>query len=412
METFSAAAQIAILYTALYWILKSAKGSRFGQALMGIGILTTLLALFTYLFHFHVLSLIIKYLLIYLSISTVVIFQPEIRRILATVGALGGGSGQQRGTRGGAATPEAFVEAVALLSSRRLGALFAFERGISLRGYEESGVVTDAAISKELLTAVFTPPLPLHDGGAVVRDGRLASAHCIFPVSNNPDLVQSGMRHRAAVGMSEETDAIVLVVSEETGAISVAHNGKIIRYPAQTGASDAYRWIARGLGEKSGGPAKRPGLAGWADALATWSGGLAGMFGLGAKRSGAAGRVHAAHTDAAGKTQTSRTDRGGAAARFKAAAAAAAKAFTRNFWLKALALALAFVTYGALHDEAEREATVSARRDGADQMAPLRLRPALPSAGDAEERTPSAAATGAGTGIKPSTDGKKSDSRK
>lgn len=129
-------------------------------------------------------------------------------------------------------TPEAFVDSVFHLAGKRLGALLAFERGISLRGYERTGVLLDARISTGLLVSVFTPPLPLHDGGAIIRNGRLAAAHCLFPVSNNPvGLSECGMRHRAAVGISEETDALVVVVSEERGQISVAHNGQLKRYP-------------------------------------------------------------------------------------------------------------------------------------------------------------------------------------
>lgn len=250
MQTMSAILQIAILYFVIYAILKGARGSRFGQALMGIGLLTTMLVAFTYLFHFYVLSLIIKYLLIYLAISTVVIFQPEIRRILATVGAFGYLE-KSKHRPDGSATPDLMMEVLSDLSSRRIGALFAFERGISLRSYEETGIVTDAVVSRELVNTIFTPPLPLHDGGAVIRAGRLASAHCIFPVSNNPELIRSGMRHRAAVGLSEETDALVVVVSEESGAISVAHNGKLFRYTGKSAASSVKKWIVKALPAES-----------------------------------------------------------------------------------------------------------------------------------------------------------------
>ena len=251
MNMLSAILQVAILYMAVYAILKGARGSRFGQVLMGIGVLALLLAAFTYLFHFYVLSLVVKYLLIYISISTVVIFQPEIRRILATVGAFGYLE-KPKHRPDGSVTPEFMVKAILDLAEKRIGALFAFERGISLRGYEETGHAIDAIISPELLAAVFTPPLPLHDGGTVIRNGRLASAHCIFPVSNNPDLITSGMRHRAAVGLSEETDALVVAVSEETGLVSVAHNGKLFRYSGQKAFDSVLRWVVKALPAESG----------------------------------------------------------------------------------------------------------------------------------------------------------------
>ena len=242
----SAVAQVAILYVVIYTILKYAKGSRFGQALMGVGILAAAMFAFAFLFHFDVLSTLIRYLLIYLAISTVVIFQPEIRRILSQVGAFGY-LDRPKYAQDGAATPDFMTETILALADRRVGALLAFERGISLRSYEDTGVRTDAVFSRELVEAIFTPPLPLHDGGLTIRNGRIAAAHCVFPISNNPDLVSSGMRHRAAVGLSEETDALVVVVSEETGVVSVAHNGRLIRYVGDQRAQSLVRWINKAL---------------------------------------------------------------------------------------------------------------------------------------------------------------------
>lgn len=244
----SAAIQIAILYFAIYAILKSAKGSRFGQALLGVGVLAALSALFTFVLHFDVLSKIVQWILIYLALSTVVIFQPEIRRILATVGAFGAFD-RPKYTADGAAEPEFVVDTLLALADRKIGALIAFERGISLRGYEATGVRLDSLFSRELVQSIFTPPLPLHDGGMTMRNGRISSAHCIFPVSNNPDLLSSGMRHRAAVGLSEETDALVVVVSEESGAVSVAHNGRLFRYYGDMREAALRRWVNKAMRE-------------------------------------------------------------------------------------------------------------------------------------------------------------------
>ena len=239
--------QILILYVAIYAILKGAKGSRFGQTLLGVGVLATLLVLFSMVFKFEVLSQIIKILLIYMAISSVVIFQPEIRRFLQTVGAFGYFE-KPKHTPEGAARPELIVETLQELARRRMGALIAFERGIALRAYETTGVPTDAIFTPELVKSIFTPPLPLHDGGVVMKNGRISSAHCIFPVSNNPNLMASGMRHRAAVGLSEETDALVVVVSEERGAISIARNGRLFRYGANDTTS-LLRWVTRAMPE-------------------------------------------------------------------------------------------------------------------------------------------------------------------
>ena len=238
--------QIAILYLVFYAILKGAKGSRFGQALMGFGIIAAALTAFAYLFHFDVLTRIVQFLLVYIAVSTVVIFQPEIRRILSAVGAFGYLERPKYGP-GNSATPELVVETLLSLSKRRMGALIAFERGISLRGYEETGIKLEAVFSRELVTCIFTPPMPLHDGGMVMRDGHISSAHCIFPVSNNPDLISSGMRHRAAVGLSEDTDALVVVVSEETGDISVARNGRLFRYSGDQKEDSVMRWVSKSL---------------------------------------------------------------------------------------------------------------------------------------------------------------------
>ncbi len=258
----SAIIQIAVLYFVIYAILKSAKGSRFGQALMGFGLLAALLIAFAYLFHFDVLTRIVQFLLVYIAVSTVVIFQPEIRRILSAVGAFGFLEKPKYGP-GDAATPDLVVETLLALADKRIGALLAFERGISLRGYEETGVLLDAVFSRGLVTSIFTPPLPLHDGGAVLKNGRLSSAHCIFPVSNNPNLIASGMRHRAAVGLSEETDALVIVVSEETGDISVARNGKLFRYSGEQRAESLHRWLARTLPRAGGGASRLGTLWTW-----------------------------------------------------------------------------------------------------------------------------------------------------
>lgn len=242
MISTSAIIQIAILYLVIYSILKAARGSRFGQVLMGFGILSALLMAFSFIFQFEVLTRIVQFLLAYIAVSTVVIFQPEIRRILSQVGAFGYFE-KPKYRPDGAASAELLIETILELSENRTGALFAFERGISLRSYEDTGVVMNAVFSRELVKCIFTPPMPLHDGGAIIRNGHLAAAHCIFPISNNPQLISCGMRHRAAVGLSEETDALVVVVSEESGAISVARNGRLHRYTGDRRAEGLSRWI-------------------------------------------------------------------------------------------------------------------------------------------------------------------------
>lgn len=244
--SLSAIIQIAILYAVFLAILKAAKGSRFGQVLLGVGLLAGTLVAFAYVFEFDVLSAIIRSLLVYLAISTVVIFQPEIRRMLSQLGAFGFFE-RPKTDANGVASPDFIVTIIQSLADHKIGALLAFERGISLRSYESTGVIVNADFSQELVTCIFTPPLPLHDGGMTVRNGRISAAHCVFPVSNNPSLSVSGMRHRAAVGLSEETDALVVVVSEESGAVSIARNGRLVRYHGAEIEPALRRWIPKVL---------------------------------------------------------------------------------------------------------------------------------------------------------------------
>ena len=242
--------QIFILYLVIYAILKGARGSRFGQVLMGAGVLFALLVAFTLVFRFDVLSVIIGWLLLYLALSSVVIFQEEIRRFLAAMGSfLFQDRTRTHAVFGGRVSPEDLTTIIFKLARRRIGALIAFERGISLRGFETTGVELDAIISSELFFSIFTEPMPLHDGGVVIRHGRVAAAHCLFPVSSKGDLSTSGMRHRAAVGVTEQTDALVIVVSEETGRVSVAHNGRLIRYPdaEEDSRMAVLRWIRKAM---------------------------------------------------------------------------------------------------------------------------------------------------------------------
>ena len=225
---FNDVMQILILYMGVYALIRFVRGTRNAQVLLGFCVLVVFLLLFTYVFNFDVVARVVYLLLIYLALSMVVVFQQEIRRMLALVG------GQRLFDRGHAvgleSVPEKLCRCVMSLSRARIGALIAVERGISLGSYEDSGVKLNAVVSHELMVSIFTPPRPLHDGGIIMRNGRIAAAHCLFPVSNQSELTVSGMRHRAAVGLSEDTDAVIVVVSEETGKIAVAHNGRLHRY--------------------------------------------------------------------------------------------------------------------------------------------------------------------------------------
>lgn len=243
---FNDVAQIAVLYAVIYALIRFVRGTRSAQILLGFCLLAAALLGSIALFRFDVLARIVYFLLIYLALGMVIVFQQEIRRMLAVLGGgrLFGGRGAGRAAD---TVPEVLARAVLHLSRMRVGALIAVERGISLEGYEESGIRLKALVSRELLVSVFTPPLPLHDGGIVIRDGLISAAHCIFPVSNQSGLIALGMRHRAAVGLSEETDALVVVVSEESGQVSVAHNGVLHRYPPRKVGKILLSWLRKAM---------------------------------------------------------------------------------------------------------------------------------------------------------------------
>jgi diadenylate cyclase len=243
---FTDAIQIVILYFCIYGILRFVRGTRSAQVLMGVGILMLIFLGFTHLFRFDVLARISYYVLGGFALSMVIIFQHEIRRALALMGGqalvMGSHSNQQLHV------PEILCQSLLELSAKRIGALIAIERGISLVGYEEAGISLNALVSRELFLSIFTPPQPLHDGGCIIRNGRLASARCLFPISNHPDFL-CGTRHRAAAGLSEETDAVVFIVSEETGGISVAYNGKLNRYTEHV-QRKVLRWLRFAMPEQ------------------------------------------------------------------------------------------------------------------------------------------------------------------
>lgn len=161
-------------------------------------------------------------------IAIVVVFQPELRRALAKLGQSPLIRGFLRGLESG--TLDELVHGSLQLSQRKLGGLIVLERVVGLKGYVETGKIINAAVSADLISTIFTPPSPLHDGAIVIRGSTIVAARCTLPLTQNPRYRRVlGMRHQAAVGISEESDAVVVVVSEETGLISVAHQGRLQR---------------------------------------------------------------------------------------------------------------------------------------------------------------------------------------
>jgi diadenylate cyclase len=219
--------EILLLATCIYQIYRSFRATRGAQILVGLGAILVVLTLVSTIFKFEVISFIIKGAATILTIALIVIFQPELRNGLARLGSnpLFSFSSTKK-----LAFLERFADAVISLSKKRIGALFAIQRGISLKEHLDSGVVLDAQFSPELAMTVFHPKAPLHDGGMIIADERVAAAACVFPVTEREMKDRStGLRHRAAIGLSERTDAIAIVVSEETGGISICENGVLIR---------------------------------------------------------------------------------------------------------------------------------------------------------------------------------------
>lgn len=215
--------EIAILWFVFYMLLLFVKGTRAVQVLKGI-IIIVLVFLVTKELRLETINWILSKLFTISIIAFVIIFQPELRRGLARIGQFGMFSGQQQ-------TLDEIVKSALILSKKKIGALIAIEREIGLKPFIESGIQMDSRVASEVINTVFTPNTPLHDGGIIVQGSIIAAAGCLFPLTQNPHVSSTfGTRHRAAMGISEETDAVVVVVSEETGDISISVNGRLTRH--------------------------------------------------------------------------------------------------------------------------------------------------------------------------------------
>ncbi|MES2476492.1 MAG: diadenylate cyclase CdaA [Verrucomicrobiota bacterium] len=219
--------EILMLATCIYQIYRAFRATRGAQILVGLGTILVVLTFISTIFQLEVIRWIIKGAATILAFALIVIFQPELRNGLAR---LGSNKFFSFTSKRRLAFLERFADAVIMLSKRRVGALFAIQRDISLKEHLETGVVLDAQFTPELAMAVFFPKAPLHDGGMIIADDRVAGAACVFPVTEKEMQDRStGLRHRAAIGLTERTDAVAVVVSEETGGISISENGGLQR---------------------------------------------------------------------------------------------------------------------------------------------------------------------------------------
>ncbi len=218
--------EVILLTVVIYYGYLYFRGTRGAKVLTGLAIVFLTLTLISTLLHLEVIGWIVRSFSVFLAVALVIIFQPELRRGLAELG----GHPIFSLTSEKRETVHDLAEAVTQLANKQFGALIAIERDTSIRVYEETGVTIDGDFSVELMLTLFHPKSALHDGGVIIRNGRVAAAACIFPVSQRETLDRSlGLRHRAGLGITEESDAIAVVVSEETGGISICHRRRIER---------------------------------------------------------------------------------------------------------------------------------------------------------------------------------------
>src|ERR1043165_198077 len=217
--------EVVILTIAIYYAFMFVRGTRGWPGVIGFPVLIGL-AFACSILKFEVLSWLLKNFFAFSAVAVLIIFQPEFRRMLAELGNLPWFTTAREQRE----NIEVIIQTVERLSEVRIGAIMALEQSINLQEVVESGVPVDCEATPEMLETIFFPNHALHDGGVILKGDRIAFAACIFPLTHRQDLSKSlGTRHRAAIGLTEETDAVVVAVSEETGAISYAYKGQLVR---------------------------------------------------------------------------------------------------------------------------------------------------------------------------------------
>jgi diadenylate cyclase len=225
------AVDVTIVALFLYLFFSLIKGTRAVQIIQGVGVLLMIL-LISYLLKLEALYWLLRYSLITIAVAIPIVFQPELRRALGTIG-----RGGVFSSRGNVLNSEAITRisdeiswTANILSQAKIGALIVIERETGLQEFIETGVKVDGEISSKLLLSIFMKGSPLHDGAVILRGKKVVAASCYLPLSENvssADKNDLGTRHRAALGITEQTDAVVVVVSEATGGVSYVRNGKL-----------------------------------------------------------------------------------------------------------------------------------------------------------------------------------------
>jgi uncharacterized protein (TIGR00159 family) len=219
---------ILVVSILIYEVLKLIRGTRAVQMTVGGGLVAALFYGSRY-WHLDTVNWLIRNMFGYLVFGLIVLFQSDIRRALAHFGRapffryLAKSESREESI-------EEIVVAAGMLSAQRIGAIIAIERQVGLRAYSEGGIPLDAVVTYDLLVSIFQPKAPLHDGAVIIQEDRIAAAACFLPLTVNPRLGKElGSRHRAAIGLTEENDSVAVVVSEETGLISIVVDGSIER---------------------------------------------------------------------------------------------------------------------------------------------------------------------------------------
>lgn len=217
--------EIVLLAIAIYYAFMFVRGTRGWPVVIGFLVLIGLTFACSIL-QFEVLSSLLRHFFAFSAIAVLIIFQPEFRRMLAELGNLPWFTTAREQRE----NIEVVIQTVERLAEVRIGALIAMEQSINLQEVVESGVPVDCDATPEMLETIFFPNNAIHDGGVILKGDRIAFAACIFPLTQRQDLSKSlGTRHRAAIGLTEETDAVVVVVSEETGGVSYAYKGQLLK---------------------------------------------------------------------------------------------------------------------------------------------------------------------------------------
>lgn len=240
---------IAVVTALLFWLLWVAQGTRATQLLRGAAIFLIIAVLLAKVLDLRTLSWVMDRMWPALIVAIPILFQPELRRALEQLGHTGSWlrtplpAGEQPEL---AEAIDEVVRAAAQLSRLRYGALMVIERETGLQDYADRGVLLDARVSRQLLVTIFFPNSPLHDAAVLLRGNRIVAGSVVLPLTDNISAMSNlGTRHRAAIGVTEDSDALAVVVSEETGQISVAHHGRLIRNLDQERLRRVLRTLAR-----------------------------------------------------------------------------------------------------------------------------------------------------------------------